>query len=59
MTKLRFLLLLVLLLSGITCMPALSLKQSLEEADDLSVGDRFILNIRGYGPLESVELPDT
>mgnify|MGYP000844250798 FL=1 len=59
MTRLRVLLLLVFLLSGITCVPALSLKQSLEEADDLSVGDRFILNIRGDGPLKSVELPDT
>ena len=56
MTKLRVLLLLVFLLSGITCAGAVP-KQSLEEADDLSVGDRFILN--GDEPLESVELPDT
>lgn len=51
--------LLTLLLIGFAWLAGATLKQELVGADDLSVGDRFQLNIRADVALQSVVVPDT
>lgn len=51
--------LLALLLLGAACLSAASLTQKLAGAEDLSVGDRFVLEIRADVDLAKVVVPDT
>ncbi len=48
-----------LLLLGVASLWAGNLTQDLENADDLSVGDRFLFNIRGDFAINRVIVPDT
>lgn len=57
MKKLLFLVLLCLMATIL--MADANIIQSLEDDDDLSVGDRFIFNIRAPYSLTEVEIPDT
>lgn len=58
MNKPALLLLIALVLSA-ALLPGLTISQSLVDADDLSVGDRFSLNIRADEALDRVIVPDT
>lgn len=58
MTRPALLLLTALALSA-ALLPGLTISQSLVDADDLSVGDRFSLNIRADGALDKLVVPDT
>lgn len=53
-------LLLILMVLGLALLGAdAGIYQSLENADDLSIGDRFIFNIRADYALNQIEIPDT